>query len=199
MIITYFGHSFLHVAGKEYSIALDPFSNIGLDIPKVSSTYIFCSHEHFDHNNRMAVNGAKEVKDGNQFKIIPTFHDDNNGKLRGENKILLFELSGYKLAFMGDYGESYNDNVVKALSGVDVLFIPIGGKYTINSETAVNYIKEIKPKTVIPIHYKVDGSNIDIKGPNEFLKLVKEYNIKSSPYNYNGEKGVILLSPISEV
>ncbi|MBO5927082.1 MAG: MBL fold metallo-hydrolase, partial [Clostridia bacterium] len=119
--------------------------------------------------------------------------------LRGENKILLFELSGYKLAFMGDYGESYNDNVVKALSGVDVLFIPIGGKYTINSETAVNYIKEIKPKTVIPIHYKVDGSNIDIKGPNEFLKLVKEYNIKSSPYNYNGEKGVILLSPISEV
>ena len=36
----------------------------------------------------------------------------------------------------------------------DIACVPIGGKYTMTCEEAVDLIKEIKPKTAIPIHYK---------------------------------------------
>ena len=49
MLITYFGHSHFLVEGREYSITLDPFSGIGLKEFKTDSTYVFCSHGHYDH------------------------------------------------------------------------------------------------------------------------------------------------------
>ena len=35
----------------------------------------------------------------------------------------------------------------------DVCFVPIGGKFTMDVDEAVEYINRIKPKKVIPIHY----------------------------------------------
>ena len=199
MLISYFGHSYLHIKGNEYSITLDPYGDVGLKIPKLQSTYAFSSHSHYDHNNLNAVKFNKLVKSSEGFEIISTYHDDNKGKLRGTNDILLFKLDGYKIAFMGDFGESDNKYVIEKLKGVDVLFIPIGGKYTIDSKTAKYYVENIKPKTVIPIHYKIKGLTVDIKDEKEFLKLFDSYIEKTSPYNYNGEDGVVLLSPQMEV
>ncbi len=199
MLISYFGHSYLHLSGKDYSITLDPFGDVGLKIPKVLSTYVFSSHSHYDHNNFKAVKNAKLVKNDERFEIISTFHDDENGKLRGTNNILLFKLDGFKIAFMGDFGESNNKTVIEKLKGVDILFIPIGGKYTIDSKTAKFYVDGIKPKTVIPIHYKIKGLTVDIDDEKGFLKLFDGYIEHNSPYNYNGEYGVVLLSPQMEV
>ena len=36
---------------------------------------------------------------------------------------------------------------------VDYLFIPIGGKFTMNVSEAVSLVNKMKPKVVIPIHY----------------------------------------------
>ena len=60
-----------------------------------------------------------------------------------EGEAFHFEIDKIKVAHMGDYGETENLNVCKKLSGVDVLLIPIGGKYTINSKTAIKYIEQI--------------------------------------------------------
>ena len=199
MIISYFGHSFLLIKGKEYSIALDPYGDIGLKIPCVSADFVFCSHEHYDHNNASAVKNAKRVMENNSFKIIKSFHDDKGGLLRGTNDILLFSLDGIKIAFMGDYGESDNPKIINLLSGVDILFIPIGGTYTIDAKTAKYYIEKIKPKTVIPIHYKINGSTVDIDKIDEFLKLVDGYKTVASPYNYNNDSGVLVIAPNKEI
>ena len=196
MQINYFGHSYLLIIGKDYSIALDPYGDIGLIPPKVSCDYVFSSHSHYDHNNFSVVDSKKTITNSNNlFKIIPSFHDNSNGKLRGINNVLLFSLDGYSLAFMGDYGEDYNENVINELLNVDILFIPIGGKYTIDYKVAKKYCDEIKPKTIIPIHYKIKGSNIDIDGLDNFLKLFKDYTLTKSPYNYNDKNGVVVVSP----
>ncbi len=196
MNIKYFGHSYLLISGKDYSIALDPYGDIGLIPPKISCDYVFSSHSHYDHNNFSVVNSKKAIeKSDNLFKIIPTFHDNFNGKLRGSNNVLSFTLDGYRLAFMGDFGEEDNQEVVTILSGVDILFVPIGGKYTIDYLVAKNYCDKIKPKTIIPIHYKIKGSNIDIDGTTKFLKLFKDYSVVNSPYNYDGKEGVVVVSP----
>lgn len=41
----------------------------------------------------------------------------------------------------------------------DVLFVPIGGKYTMNSLEAAKYTNKIKPKLVVPIHYNLIVGN----------------------------------------
>ncbi len=193
MLISYFKHSFLLIEGKEFSIALDPFSNIGLSEPKVKADYVFCSHSHYDHNNVSLVIGAKPLDNKVDYNIIETFHDNEKGNLRGKNNILVFTLDGYKIAFLGDYGESYNEKVIRSLKGVDILFIPIGGTYTIDSDEAYRYVKEIKPKTAIPIHYKVKGSTVDILNEEKFLNYFDNYIIKSSPYSYNDESGIVFI------
>ncbi len=195
MVITYFGHSFLLLEGKEYSIALDPYKGIGLEIPSVTSDYVFCSHEHFDHNNVSAVKNAKRVEDGGNFKIIKTYHDDSFGAIRGTNNVLLFTLDGIKMAFLGDFGESDNKGVINALKGVDILFIPIGGTYTIDALTAKRYVDEIQPKTIVPIHYKIKGVTVEIDGVKTFLNLFDGYKKVASPYNYNNDSGVLLITP----
>ncbi len=195
MQISYFGHSYLLLKGKDYSIALDPYGDIGLKAPKAFADYVFCSHEHYDHNNRQAVAGAKEVSSSNQFKIIKTFHDSEKGSLRGENNVLLFLLDGLKIAFMGDYGEEQNQAVIDELKGVDILFIPIGGRYTIDAKTAKLYVDKIQPKTVVPIHFKIENSTVDIASEGEFLDLFSSYKKVISPYNYNNDEGVLFISP----
>ncbi len=171
MIIEYFGHSYFKISGKEYSICLDPFSNVGLKEIKNKADYLFISHSHFDHSNDKIVEYDKMIKNSDErFTIIKTFHDNEKGKLRGENNVLLFTLDGYKIAFLGDFGEDDNQELIRKLKGVDLLLICVGGKYTIDSKTATYYAKEINAKLTVPMHYKDGSSTIDISSVDDFLK-----------------------------
>lgn len=184
MLVEYFGHSYFKISGKEYSICLDPFSNVGLEEVVCQADYLFTSHSHFDHSNINIVKYKNKIEKSNStFSIIKTFHDNANGALRGENNVLLFTLDGYKIAFLGDFGESYNNALIEKLKGVDLLLICVGGKYTINSQEANFYANEINAKLTIPMHYKVKGSTIDVESVDEFLKG-KEYVEYNGYLNY---------------
>lgn len=56
-------------------------------------------------------------------------------------------------------GTSYyamgDTDAVKELANVscDVLFVPVGGKFTMNLTEAISYTLSIKPKIAVPIHY----------------------------------------------
>jgi L-ascorbate metabolism protein UlaG (beta-lactamase superfamily) len=53
---------------------------------------------------------------------------------------------------------------------VDVLLVPVGGKYTLGSAKAAEVVGLLEPKIVVPMHYKVPGLNLQIDGVNRFLK-----------------------------
>ena len=56
-----------------------------------------------------------------------------------------------------------------------VALLPIGGRFTMNVEEAVEAAKLIKPSVVIPMHYgSIDGTS---KDADEFVELCKEENI----------------------
>ncbi len=191
--INYFGHSYFLIEGNDYSIALDPFKNIGLKETSVSADYLFCSHEHYDHNNRALVNYKSEVTSGGVFKIITAFHDDKNGALRGLNNVLVFDLDGVRFCFLGDLGERLNKDII-SVKDVDVLLCPIGSVYTIDTSGAMEYINAIKPKTVIPMHYKIKGSKIDIEDISNFKNKIVEYKETNSPYAYNKEDKCVIIN-----
>ena len=176
MKIKYFGHSCFLLTYKNYSICIDPFSKIGLKEPNVSADYYFCSHNHYDHNNFGIVKSAKPLDNKVDYFTIKTFHDKKGGLLRGDNNVLVInnELS---IAHLGDLGQDLKIEDINKLKGIDILFCPIGGTYTIDYLEAKNLIEKLQPKIVIPMHYKVKGSTVDIDYPNLFINVV--------PYSIN--------------
>jgi L-ascorbate metabolism protein UlaG (beta-lactamase superfamily) len=61
------------------------------------------------------------------------------------------------------------------LKSIDVAFLPIGGKFTMDVEQAAKAANTIKPKVVIPMHFEKDG---DIKADPEELRGKLDAGIK---------------------
>lgn len=180
MVISWFGHSCFRLESKDASLLLDRFSpQIGLRPPKIKDDIVLVSHDHYDHNNVQDLPGESflikgpgeyEVK-GIFIKGIQSYHDKTQGKERGSNTIYLMNIEEMIIAHMGDFGqESLSEDQLNLLGNVDVLLIPVGGVYTINYKEAVEAINQIEPKVVIPMHYKISGLNLEIDGPEKFLK-----------------------------
>ncbi|NIN00630.1 MAG: MBL fold metallo-hydrolase [candidate division Zixibacteria bacterium] len=180
--IKWLGHSsFLIALDDKLKIVTDPFdSSVGYPMPDESADVCMVSHDHFDHNcvsvikgNPQVVKGAgeKEAK-GIKFKGVGSFHDEKGGSQRGENTIWTFELGGVKFAHVGDLGTGLTDSQKKEIGGVDVLFVPTGGFYTIDAAAASQVVNGLNPKVVIPMHYKTAflGDNFPLSKVDDFLK-----------------------------
>lgn len=183
MNITWLGHSCFKIEEKindqNISIITDPFTKeIGLKVPNVEADIVSISHDHFDHNNVSSLRGKPFVVDtAGEFDVkgviiegIRSYHDDNQGKDRGENIIFRFDIEGLSLAHLGDLGDVLDNKQLEKIGGVDILFIPVGGKYTIDAKKALEIISQVEPRIVIPMHYKIKGLKIDIDGVDKFVK-----------------------------
>ena len=182
MTITWFGHSCFRLESKDVSLLTDPFSSqIGLRPPKIKDSILLVSHEHYDHNNIEGMPeetflikgpGEYEVK-GVSVKGIRSFHDKTQGQERGLNTIYIIKMEDMALAHLGDFGEAaLAEEQIEKIGDIDILMLPVGGKYTIDFKEAVGVIHEIEPKLVVPMHYKIQGLNLDIDGPEKFLKEI---------------------------
>ena len=106
-----------------------------------------------------------------------TFHDDKNGSLRGKNLVFTFLVDGLKIAHLGDIG-CLDEKVAHSLVGCDLLLVPVGGTYTVDHLGAKWYVDKINPKIVIPMHYKLGTSTIDISPVDDFLSLFDQHQIR---------------------
>ena len=52
---------------------------------------------------------------------------------------------------------------------MDVLFIPVGGTFTLDANGAWITANKINPRIVIPMHYKIQGLSLPISDVNPFL------------------------------
>jgi L-ascorbate metabolism protein UlaG (beta-lactamase superfamily) len=108
------------------------------------------------------------------IRTIPTFHDDRQGGQRGKNSMFLFEVAGLRLLFAGDLGHVLTDEQLAAAGSVDVLLLPVGGQFTIGPAEATQVVEQLKPRLVVPMHYKTDvvgysGSD-KLQGVEPFLE-----------------------------
>lgn len=181
MDITWHGQSFFSLKGKAATVAIDPFADIGLKEPKLEANLLLISHDHFDHANAKAVSGDPYVIDipgeyesqGVMVEGIPTYHDDKEGADRGTNIVFSFNVDGFHFVHLGDLGHALSDEAVEKLGDVDVLFIPVGGHFTIDAKGAANVVKQLQPRVTVPMHYQVPGLKLKELAPvDKFLKEV---------------------------
>ncbi len=169
------GHASFKLRGKQATVVTDPYdgAKIGLKFPKnVEADIITVSHEHPDHNMVSAVSGSPFVVHGaGEYEIkgvsvigVSTFHDAEGGNVRGRNIAYRIEVDGVRFAHLGDLGHELTSQQLDILDGIDVLFVPVGGFFTIDAKVASAVVSEIEPKIVIPMHYSRTDLNPALVG-----------------------------------
>ena len=181
--IRWHGHSCFEIK-DEIILVTDPHDgkSIGIPAPNIEGDIILVSHDHYDHNSVKTVEkiGSKIVKDEKkrninniEIKGIKTYHDENFGNNRGENIIFKFIIDDINFCHLGDLGHTLEENIVEKIGNVDILFIPVGGNFTIDADNAWKIIDLIRPNIIIPMHYKIGGLSLTIDPLDNFLEKSK--------------------------
>ncbi len=190
MEISSLGHASFKLRGKTVTVVTDPYDGkeMLVKFPKhIEADIVTISHDHHDHNAVNLVGGSPFVVHGpGEYEIkdvavigVAGFHDETEGKDRGRNTMYRIELDGVKIGHLGDLGHTLSSAQVDLLDGIDILFVPVGGVYTIGAEIAAQVISDIEPRIVIPMHYANSMSNL---APVEaFLKVMNKGEIVPVP------------------
>lgn len=181
--IRWHGHSCFEIT-NDITLVTDPHDgkSIGIPAPNVTGDIILVSHDHYDHNSVKTVEkeGSKVVTDERkrtigdvEIKGVESFHDECKGKKRGKNIMYKFTVNGISFCHLGDLGHMLSDDAVQKIGDVDILFVPIGGTFTVDDKQAWAVVKKINPKIIVPMHYKIGGLSLPIAGIDQFLEKSK--------------------------
>lgn len=191
-----------HSSIKIGNVYVDPY---GIKKIMKDASYIFITHSHYDHlsiediekvaNEKTVFVCTKDVSEiikgeytnniivvdsnssfsgnGISFSTFPSyninkqFHPFSSGWVG-----YIIEVDGLRYAILGDSDLTEEAKNIKC----DVLFVPIGGTYTMNAREASILTNTIKPKLVIPVHYNsIVGNKKDEK---EFIELLENVEYK---------------------
>jgi L-ascorbate metabolism protein UlaG (beta-lactamase superfamily) len=191
-------------------ILTDPYDpSIGKELEPVEADIVTISHEHHDHSYLHAIKNKPEIVNkvgefninGIRIRGFLTKHDDKDGALRGENRMYLFYIDGMRVLHAGDLGAIPPQSTLNDIGEIDVLLVPIGGTYTINSLQALELANLLKPKVVIPMHYKTKNFMPMLDGVDNFLRQSKNCRIHrlneslaTLEPDYLGEDRILVLS-----
>jgi L-ascorbate metabolism protein UlaG (beta-lactamase superfamily) len=189
MRIRWHGQSAFLIEG-ETTVFIDPFGEMGdrmssrgivFDYPPiegVTADLLLVTHEHLDHNGVEAVGGDPVIvrstagtheSPAGEVVGIASEHDAVAGTKRGPNTIYCFTLDGVRFCHFGDFGQSaLRPEQREAIGAVDVLFLPVGGGPTVGGEDAAAIVRALRPRLVVPMHYRTEAVNF-LDPPDAFL------------------------------
>jgi len=113
------------------------------------------------------IGGGVQIK-GVRIFVVQAVHTAAKGAPTG----VIVEGGGKAVYHAGDTALFGDMRLIGELHHPDVALIPIGGYYTMGPNEAAEAVKMLKPKTVIPMHYKTFP--VLTQSADEFSKMVKE-------------------------
>lgn len=181
--ITFVGHGTLILSFAGKTIHIDPYSSLAdyTNLPKAD--LILVTHGHSDHLDAKAIaavrtpdtaiiyteacatelpggtvmkNGDTNTDFGFTIEAVPAYnivHTRDNGqpfhpKGEGNGYILTFGKTRVYVA-----GDTENTPEMKALTGIDVAFLPMNLPYTMTPEMVADAARAFKPRILYPYHY----------------------------------------------
>lgn len=191
--IDWYGQScFLITTPEGTTVLIDPVNLKDYKVPKeVSPDIVTVSHNHFDHNAVETVSGHPVViygktpeqadslqkfipvdttiKDVRIYDVVSNHFNPKENPLT--NAIFVFEFDNLRIVHLGDLGTTLSDEQIKRIGRVDILMIPVGGKYTIWGATADSVVAQLKPtRAVIPMHFKTRVADFLPYAADDFVK-----------------------------
>jgi L-ascorbate metabolism protein UlaG (beta-lactamase superfamily) len=179
MKIKWYGHACFRIEGDDIRIVTDPYTPevAGLEPMDESADVVVMSSAtdrfHSDASmvpgdpkilNALQISGRGPVEVNNVvFEALPTMESLKHKESPDENAIYRFELEGISILHLGDLGNPLTDEQLALLRGrVDILLALSGGPPTIELDDLQRAIEEIRPRVVIPMHYRIPKLKLDI-------------------------------------
>jgi len=181
--LTFVGHGSLIFQFGGKTIYVDPCSLYGNYTNQPPADAIFVTHEHGDHLDPATIrllhtpqtvlvvapgcpaqvpdgivmsNGETRTVLGFQVEAVPAYnliHRGPNGQLfhpRGRGNGYIFTFGDRRVYVAGD---TENTLEMKALTGIDVAFLPMNLPYTMTPEMVADAAKAFRPKILYLYHY----------------------------------------------
>lgn len=87
--------------------------------------------------------------------------------------IYRFDVDDTVVAVVGHIQPKLTEDELEALGVIDILVVPVGGYgYTLDPKEAIDLVRAIEPKAIIPTHYAEEGAKYEVPQAalEEFLK-----------------------------
>lgn len=184
MKINYLGHaSFLIESGGKRLITDPCDERCGYRPWREPVDVVTVSHDHYDHNAVEHLQGnpclVKERRDtvaahGFTIQGFRSYHDDQQGRQRGFNHIYKISAENLDLLHMGDQGILLDQELIQQIGKVDIVMVPVGGRYTVDAAGAARLLEQLQPRIAIPMHYKTPQGTIQIGPVEDFVSQYKQ-------------------------
>lgn len=183
MKITWLGHASFLLETDSLRIITDPYDPEDLKLAPVecatdivirsspddiAHAYVDSIPPGFDLLTATDFAGSSASARGIEFKAIGALESLYRKGGYRDNALYRFRLEGVEIAHMGDVGNALDEEQLEFLSGTDLLFALAGGHPTIELEDLKQVIERVRPKLVIPMHFRVPG-------PEFFMLPVEEF------------------------
>lgn len=87
----------------------------------------------------------------------------------GENVMFRIDAEGMSLVHLGLAKKPPTEKQREVLGNADILFVPVGGDPSYNTETAIKVVNDLEPRVVIPMYFQSDNDP-KITSVDKFLK-----------------------------
>ena len=185
MIITWHGLSCFKIETNDLIIGISPFAkNEKLGIQKAprfkAQVLLLSSPADELYNYTGSIDGvAQNFDSSGEYEIsgcfvygVPGLAKFSKDKDK-QNTIFVVKSEGLWLGHVGAFsGSSVSDEAMEKLQGVDVLFLPVGGKGVCDASQAASLVTQIGPKIVVPMHYEFSGSKMKLDSLDKFIKEI---------------------------
>ena len=186
--VQWLGHTCFLFSGGGFKVLVNPFRQIGCTAgyraPKVATDLILISSRLLDEGAIDGFSGNPGLLyepgvfqfNGARIEGIRTEKDREGGRRFGVNVAWMWRQAGVKILHLGGIAGQIGIEQQILLGRPDLLLIPVGGgakAYT--PEEAKKTVELLKPKIVIPTHYKTqaaDAATCDLVSLDEFLALM---------------------------
>jgi L-ascorbate metabolism protein UlaG (beta-lactamase superfamily) len=215
LTVTGFGHTCFFLPGGGGRVLVNPFRAIGCTkgyrVPNVEADLVLISSQLFDEgatenlpgNPQILFEpGAFEVRNL-QFQGIESDRDRGIGRRFSTNVAWRWTQAGVKILHLGGTVAPIDIEQQILMGRPDLAFMPVGGgPKAYNPEEAMQALRALRPKIVVPTHYRTqaaDANACDLVGIEEFLQLagdipvvrVGDNRMSLSPGNFNRDETVI--------
>lgn len=179
MEISWYGLSCFKLQERnKASIVTDPYDeSIGLPLPSLKGDVVTVSHEAPGHSAVWNVKKAEYVLNRpGEYEIggvfitgVGTYDPEAPLERVRHNIIFVFSFNGVTVAHLGDLAHVPGQAEIEKLGPIDVLLVPVGGGGALSSTQASEVISLIEPAIVVPMHYQIAETTLDLEPVDRFL------------------------------
>ena len=208
LTITFFKHASLSLEFEGHYIYVDPVSTYADYAKLPKADVILITHSHYDHFDMEAIDrlmkdgtvvvcdktsaeafefdcvtmtpgSVSAPVDGVDITAVPAYnitaeHLQFHPREREDCGYIL-TMGGTRIYISGD---TENNDDIKALTDIDIAFLPVNQPYTMTVDQAVDAVKAIRPKVFYPYHYGEVETVTDIDRLVRELDSVTEIRVR---------------------